>query len=164
MTQGQLIPDALVIEEFQTLWGSGRFDKGFIFDGFPRTVKQLSVLEGILSKANTSISKAVLIDASDALVLQRLSGRRVCPACDAIYNVTSMPPAREGICDKCGSALIQRTDDNEDTIRQRLQVYRLQTADILARFSEMGLLMTVDSSAGVDKIVGAIKAGLAVHD
>src|SRR5262249_19312438 len=123
MERGQLVPDALVIDMIdQRLQRNGR-DKGFMLDGFPRTVGQAESLERCLAEEGLPLDHASILDVPREELVRRLSGRRTCRQCGAMYHVASDQPARAGVCDRCGGELYQRDDDREETIRERLAVY-----------------------------------------
>lgn len=123
---------------------------GCLLDGFPRTVPQAETLSGILARCGHRMAAVVLIDADEALLLERLTARRMCSnkACGAIYNVISLKPKVDGVCDRCGAALYQRSDDTEATVRNRLVVYNDQTAPLIEYYSKQGNLVRVKSSNG----------------
>jgi len=134
---------------------------GFILDGFSRTTGQAEALDRILAAQDRRLSAAVVLEVPDAVVLRRLSGRRQCSGCGAVYHVEFDPPAREGLCDRCGSPLIQRDDDNEETVRRRLQVYHEQTAPLREHYEGRGLLLRIDGDAPVAEVARRIDEALA---
>jgi adenylate kinase len=148
MDAGKLAPDELIIRMMDDRLGKADCKKGFILDGFPRTVPQADALAGLLKKRGLALDHVVSFEVPDSELLARLTGRRTCPACNSMYHVTANPPRKEGVCDKCGGALIQRSDDNEATIRNRLNVYRDQTAPLKDFYRKNGLLREVTASAG----------------
>lgn len=162
MEAGELIPDDLVLAEMKTLWSTGRFDSGFVFDGFPRTIGQAHALDQQLGLRELgSLTAVAYIVVPDGDVLRRLTTRRVCPSCDSIYNVATLKPKIDGICDRCGSQIIQRPDDVEGTILRRLSVYKSQTAEILSYYQQLGLLLELDGMSGVESVLAEIRATLA---
>ena len=111
--------------------------KGFILDGFPRTVEQAVRLDQLLKEQKTPINMVLQFNTSEKVIIDRLSGRRMCPNCGANYHIRNIPPKREGICDSCAQALIQRKDDQPETIRKRLQVYRDQTSPLIEFYKQL---------------------------
>ncbi len=142
---GQLVPDQIVIEIIQERLAQPDCASGFILDGFPRTVPQAEALDQI----GVRIDKVIEIYVPDEKIEQRLSGRRVCPDCGASYHVDYKPTATEGVCDKCGAAVVQRKDDHPDTIRDRLRVYHEQTEPLKDYYLKTGKLVTVEGQEEV---------------
>lgn len=143
MKKGALVPDSVVIGLIQDRLQKADAAKGFILDGFPRTVAQARSLEEMLQDMGIALSIVVKIEVSKATLLKRLTGRRVCTGCGAVFNVETMKPKVEGICDKCGKELIQRTDDKPETIENRLAVYQKDTAPLIKFYEDQGLLKRV---------------------
>jgi adenylate kinase len=157
MDRGALVPDELVTKMVEGRLAETDAQKGFILDGFPRTIQQAETLGGILLKNEKSLTAVINIDVPRDVIIKRLTGRRGCPKCGANYNVnTNLKPKVEGICDKCGSALIQRSDDNEETIRKRLEVYEQQTAPLIEYYRKTNLLRTVNAIGEIKDIVAMI--------
>lgn len=146
MERGELVPDHLVIEIVEERFACPDVRKGFILDGFPRTRAQAEALEAILRKQAATLSRVVYFDAPAAVVVERISGRRTCKKCLANFHVTFHPPSKPGICDLCGGDLFQRTDDNEDTLRERLRVYEEQTRELIEYYMRRGLLTRIDAA------------------
>ena len=134
---------------------------GFLLDGFPRTIPQAEQLKDLLAKLGITLDMAVNLDVPREVILDRLTTRRTCenPACQAIYNVKSQPTKVEGICDKCGSKVIQREDETEEAISHRLETYNEKTAPLADYYEKEGLLMTIDAVSS-DAVVAAIKSKL----
>jgi adenylate kinase len=137
MDAGELVPDDLVMDLVREHLDTHPSD-GVIFDGFPRTDAQATGLADVLSTMECAVDSVLLFEADDALLIQRISGRRSCPECGAVYNVYFTPPAEDGVCDHCGQRLIHRLDDQEDTVRRRLEVYREQTAPLISHYVRQG--------------------------
>jgi adenylate kinase len=161
MDRGDLVPDSLIMDMMEERLQAPDCKKGFILDGFPRTIPQAESLGGLLKKLNLTIDLVVNMEIGKQVVLDRLTTRRTCSnaACQAIYNVKTMPSKKEGICDKCGSPTIQRSDETEEAILNRLETYNRQTAPLIDFYSKKGNLLTIEavSSDGVVKaIVGAL--------
>jgi adenylate kinase len=150
MESGQLVPDLLVIAMMDERLQNPDAKKGFLLDGFPRTVEQAQSLDNILGARKVGIELVINFDVSEEVVVARLSGRRSCPKCGAVYHVINIPPKKEGFCDRCDTELMQRKDDQESTVRKRLQVYQEQTAPLIQFYESKGLLRTVDGSQKIE--------------
>jgi adenylate kinase len=155
MDAGQLVSDEVVIGMVKERLKEADCKKGFILDGFPRTVPQAEALDKTLKSMGRSINKVINIDVPDDEVVARLSGRRTCKKCGAMYHVQFNMPKKKGVCDKCGGELYQRDDDNEKTIRNRLQVYHDQTSPLKSYYGKKGLVKDIP---GVGDIAGITKA------
>jgi len=152
MTSGKLVTDEIVIGVVETRLAKQDTAKGFLLDGFPRTVSQAQSLDRILSDKNHKIDAVLSITLADEEVIKRLSSRRVCVACGASYNTITQPPRADNICDKCKGKVIQRQDDNAQTIRQRLKVYNEQTSPLIEYYTKEGILKVVDGSGSVEAV------------
>ncbi len=152
MDKGELVPDEVILGMVEEVSQSGECKNGFIFDGFPRTIPQAEGLADILAKSQTTLDVVVNIDADFAEIIHRLSSRRACIECGATYNLIFSPPKTEGKCDSCNSALIQREDDKEETVQNRLKVYENQTAPLIEFYQNLGLLKIADGSGGIDEV------------
>ena len=150
MDRGEYVPDALVVEMVKNRLDEADADKGFILDGFPRTVPQALALDRALSQADRPLSAVLEFTISDDMAVRRLSNRWVCPVCKATYNIEYKPPANDAECDNEGSALVRRADDDELTVRRRLAVYQEQTAPLERFYKERDLLIEVDAEARED--------------
>ncbi len=149
MERGELVPDDLIIALIEEVLPQ---QGGFVLDGFPRTVAQAKALDRLLDSKGMSLSAVILFDVPDDTVVERLSGRRICPRCGAVYHVRYNPPREDEICDRCGARLIQREDDREEVIRKRLSVYREQTAPLVEYYSERDILVKLDASRPIEEI------------
>ncbi len=158
MARGELVPDDLVIGIIRERLAEPDAERGFILDGFPRTVNQAKALDELLTDLDRPLQAAILLEVDEEAIVQRISGRRVCERCGAVYNIYTNPPAKDGICDVCGGPLVQRPDDNEVTVRQRLKVYREQTAPVLDYYRDQGKLQVVPGEGDVDAIFAALCA------
>lgn len=152
--QGKLVPDELTIRMFKERFARPDCKKGFILDGFPRTIPQAEAFDRI-----TKINSTILLESSDKIIIKRLSSRRQCRKCNAIYGIDKKPK-KKGICDKCGGQLYQRDDDKEETIRKRLDVYNKQTAPLIEYYKKKGILEKIDGQQAIQKIFGDIKDSL----
>ena len=158
MDAGELVPDSVLVEMIEDLIVASPSDTIAILDGFPRTVPQAEALDSLARKHNANVKKAVCLDVPDALIMKRLGGRRVCPACGAGFHVSALPPKKEGICDMCNAELITRTDDQPETIQNRLAVYEKQTAPLINFYTKQGKLVHVDASGNVEENVPRVLA------
>jgi adenylate kinase len=161
MDEGQLVPDDLICRVIMARIDTPEAEDGFLLDGFPRTVGQAEVLENALDRRGRSLTAALLIDASDAEVIRRLSGRRICVKNGHVYHVEFDPPKNDNVCDQDGSRLIQRDDDKPETIGKRLSVYHEQTEPLIEWYDDRGALRRFDGSATPDEVHGRIRATLA---
>jgi adenylate kinase len=156
MDQGRLVPDEVVVGIVRERLTASDCNGGFILDGFPRTLPQAEALDATLGEMKREIDHVISIEVGNEELLRRLTGRRTCRNCGAMYHVIFNPPAQEGICDACGGELYQRDDDQEDTIRARLKVYEEQTAPLIAYYKNKGLLRTIDGVGEIEEIFQAI--------
>jgi len=146
LESGTLVPDDLMGELISERLGRPDAAAGFILDGFPRTVEQVTTLDRVLAKVSVEIDGVFLLIAEQAEIVSRLSGRRICPKCGTVYHIENRPPRSPGVCDACGSALVQRSDDTESVILERLEVYKNQTLPIVQTYRERGQLREVDAT------------------
>jgi adenylate kinase len=160
MKKGELVPDTVVIELIRERIKEADASKGFILDGFPRTLPQAQSLDKMLQSMNISLSAILKIEVSKPILLKRLTGRRVCKGCGATYNIDTMRPQKEGICDKCGKELVQRPDDMPETIENRLTVYQKDTAPLIEFYEKKGLLKRVQCEGEYDEVLGRLFAAL----
>jgi len=161
MKAGDLVPDDLIMDIMKSRLQEPDCAKGFLLDGFPRTIPQAEALKTLLSDLDIKLDMAVSLEVPREEILNRLTTRRTCEnsACQAIYNVKSSPPKVEGVCDKCGSKVIQREDETEEAINHRLETYNEKTAPLIGYYQKEGLLMTVNATV-TDEVVKAIQGGL----
>jgi len=153
MEKGELVPDSLTFELVEERLAQADAQNGYILDGFPRTIAQADALA-----AFQKIDMAINFNTSDEVVIRRLSGRRVCRSCGAIYHVENMPPKVTGKCDKCGGELYTRDDDRIESIKMRLQVYKAQTEPLIEYYRSKGLLRDIDSSTSPEQSFSQIKS------
>jgi adenylate kinase len=161
MKRGDLVPDSLIMGMMEKRLQQPDTKKGFLLDGFPRTIPQAKALDELLAKLAINLDMVVDIDVPREVILDRLTTRRTCsnPECQAIYNVKSMPPKTEGICDKCGSPIVQREDETVEAISHRLETYNQKTAPLVDYYRQTGKLKTVRGTSS-DAVVDAVKAEL----
>jgi adenylate kinase len=157
MEAGQLVSDDIVLGMIRERLSKPDAQKGFILDGFPRNIPQAESLDKLLTDMGKPLQVSLLIDVDFNILMQRLTGRRTCSQCGAIFNVHTSPPRLEGRCDKCGGELTQRADDNEATVSQRLKVYEAQTAPLIEYYRRHGILRTVQGVGEIGDIFGAIQ-------
>ena len=140
---GNLVPDEVAVDIIRHRLKKDDAKNGYILDGFPRTVPQAEMLEEMLKDMGTALDRAIYLEASEEVIIERLSGRRICRDCGKIYHTVNMPSRSPGICDVCGGETYQRPDDQPDAIRQRLRVYQEKTADLIQWYADRDLLTTV---------------------
>jgi len=158
--KGELVPDEVVLEMVKMRLENNDTQSGFILDGFPRTLGQAVSLDGILEQIDKDIHLAIYLEASFDIILERLTGRRVCLHCGANYHIKYSPPKEEGICDRCGGELYQREDDKEETIRRRLEVYSEQIEGIIDFYDKKGCLFKVSGDLNADDVFKLVAAQL----
>jgi len=146
--RGELVPDEIVIEVVRKRLSQDDCKRGFILDGFPRTINQAIALDSIVK-----VDLVFNFVAPKSVIIERLSGRRICRKCGAIYHIKFNPPKRPGICDKCGGPLYQREDDKPEVIEERLRVYEKQTAPIVDYYRKKGILVEVDASRNMEEVI-----------
>ncbi len=156
MDKGELVPDSVVIGLVKERLSHDDCKNGYILDGFPRNTLQAETLDGVLSEMNASLDVALSVDVEKDILMKRLTGRRTCKACGQMFNVHFSAPQKEGVCDKCGGELYQRDDDQEETIKKRLDVYDSQTAPLIDYYSNKGILTRVDGIGDMDEIFNNI--------
>lgn len=156
MEQGLLVPDELTVKILLDRVAQADCQKGYVLDGFPRTIPQAEVLEQELAKMGDKIDYAIDVDVPDEVIVERMSGRRACLKCGATYHVVHVRPMKEGICDKCGSELVLRADDAPETVKHRLAVYHEQTLPLIDFYAGKGVLKRVDGTGAVQDALAAI--------
>ncbi len=159
MKRGLLVPDDLILGLVETEIGSAD-TRGWILDGFPRTLAQAEALEKLLGARGEMIDKVIDIEVVPEVIVRRLSNRRVCPKCKAVYNLDTIRTKVPGKCDICGTDLVKRPDDEEATVRRRLQVYEEQTAPLIAFYEKQGRLVHVNGAGGIEETFAEIVRGL----
>jgi adenylate kinase len=155
MDAGDLVPDDVILGMVREVLA--RAEAGFVLDGFPRTIEQAAGLDRLLEEMGIALDAVVVLDVPDDELVKRISGRRSCPQCNAIYNVHFDPPAREGVCDRCGSALVERPDDAEATVGRRLEVYRRETEPLIEYYRGSDTpVRTVDGRGELEDVQASI--------
>ncbi len=153
MDKGELVPDDVTCNMVKDRFQNDDAKEGFILDGFPRTIPQAEELDKILKSMNKKIDYCILVEADDDKIVHRMTGRRVCKNCGEIYHTVTLKPKKDGICDKCGSELIQRDDDKGEVVKDRLKVYHESTAPLIDYYKKQNLVHSVDGFASVDEVV-----------
>lgn len=158
MNNGQLVPDALIVSLIQKKINSGKLSKGFILDGFPRTIPQAEALKAMLDESSVTLDKAVCFCLEDDAIVTRMAGRRFCPTCQTTYNVNvvSTMPKVDSKCDKDGTDLINRHDDEEDVVKNRLEVYHAQTKPIIDFYKQESILAKINADVVPDEVFKAL--------
>jgi len=161
MKRGDLVPDSLIMGIMEKRLQEPDCKKGFLLDGFPRTIPQAEALKKLLAKLGITLDMAVSIDVPKNIILDRLCTRRTCENsdCQAIYNVKSNPPKQEGVCDKCGAKVVQREDETEEAISHRLATYNEKTAPLIGYYEKEGLLVSIEA-VNSDAVVNGVKKKL----
>jgi adenylate kinase len=152
MDQGQLVPDSVVVGIVKDKLAEPVCAKGFLLDGFPRTVPQAEELAAMLKARGLQLDRVINVSVPREDIVRRLTGRRSCPKCQAVFHAEFTPPKRAGVCDRCGGELMQRSDDKRETVENRLAVYEQQTAPLIAYYRQRGLLSDIDGSGKVDQV------------
>jgi adenylate kinase len=160
INRGALVPDSVIVDLVATRLQEKDCEKGFILDGFPRTIPQAESLDAILKQRGIGLNSVLSVQVPQDVIIERLAGRRTCRSCGALSHVTLSPSKKAGICDRCGGALYQRDDDREETIAHRLRVYDDQTAPLLNYYRGQDLLREIDGVGTVDEIRARVIAAL----
>lgn len=158
MDQGLLVPDELTVRILLDRVAQDDCGKGYVLDGFPRTIPQAEVLDKELSKLDDRIDYAIDVDVPDENIVKRMGGRRACLSCGATYHIEHVPPKKEGVCDTCGQELVLRDDDKPETVQNRLNVYHEQTQPLIDFYRAKGVLKTVDGTMDMKDVFEAIVA------
>jgi len=156
MDKGELVPDSVVIGLVKERLGQDDCKNGYILDGFPRNTSQAETLDNVLSEMNSPLDIALSVDVDKDVLMKRLTGRRTCKSCQQMYNVHFSAPRKDGVCDKCGGELYQRDDDQEDTIKNRLDVYDKSTAPLIDYYGKKGILKSVEGVGNIDEIFNKV--------
>ncbi len=156
MDKGELVPDELTVRILLDRVAQDDCKNGYVLDGFPRTIPQAEVLDAELTKMGDKIDFAINVEVPDENIVRRMSGRRACLKCGATYHIVHIPPVKEGVCDKCGSELVLRDDDKEETVKNRLAVYHEQTQPLIDFYDKKGVLKEVDGTVDSKDVFAAI--------
>lgn len=156
MDKGELVPDEIVVGVVKERLMQPDLAGGYLLDGFPRTVAQAEALDAALVEMGTPATGVINVDVNQEELVDRLTGRRVCKSCGSTFHVKFNPPKVRSVCDRCGGDLYQRSDDTVETVKQRLEVYRTQTAPLIEFYTKQGILYTVDGSRDIDEVFKGI--------
>ncbi len=157
MDQGSLVPDDLVVEIVKDRLKDPDCQNGALFDGFPRTVEQAKFLDEALPEIGSRVDGVLSIEVDEDELIERLTGRRVCSKCNAVYHLKFNPPEVRNVCDQCGGDLYQRDDDSLETVKERLAVYKKQTEPLIAFYKEKDVLYAVDGNEDINSVYDQIK-------
>lgn len=157
MDKGELVPDEVTIGIVRERLSKDDCGKGFLLDGFPRTVAQAEALDTMLADLDKKIDFVINIDVDQSILMERLTGRRICKNCGATYHLVFNPPSNEGVCDRCGGELYQRADDNAETVQNRLDVNIQQTKPLLNFYEDKGYLRNINGQQDIDKVFADIE-------
>jgi len=160
--KGELVPDEVTIEIVKDRIKQEDCKAGFILDGFPRTIPQAESLDEVLKEIGTALDKVLDIEVEDDVIVKRLSGRRVCPECSMTYHIDHSEKAREGICENCGAMLVQRDDDKEETINNRLRTYHNQTEPLISFYKKQGKLVVVQGKNSIEETTKLVNEALGI--
>ncbi|MDO4197439.1 MAG: adenylate kinase [Erysipelotrichaceae bacterium] len=161
MEQGKLVPDSLIHDMIVERFSRPDMENGFLFDGYPRTLAQAIDLDEILKSLGMKLDGVINLEIEDEVLVKRITGRRSCSNCGAIYNIYSMPPKVEGVCDECGCELTVRKDDNAESLKIRLEEYHKNAQPILEHYSNAGIVHGVEASdKSIDEVFAAVKTVL----
>lgn len=149
MERGELVPDELIVALIEEVLPK---EGGVILDGFPRTVPQALALDKMLERQGKRVSKVLLFDVPEEIIVERLAGRLSCPNCGAVYHHVYNPPKEDEVCDRCGTKLVQREDDREEVVRNRVRVYREQTQSLIDFYRERGIIFSLDATKSVEEV------------
>ncbi len=162
VNSGELVPDEMVFETVKKVLSNEESEKGWLLDGYPRNRNQAELLDDFLESRDEELDFAVCLYASKEVLIKRLTNRRVCSNCGAIYNLINNPPRQKGICDKCGGPLIQREDDKIETIKRRISIFEREFKPLEEYYGNAGILLKISAEGNLENIAGRIKKGLKV--
>jgi adenylate kinase len=160
MDRGELVPDETIVALIRKRLKEKDASAGYILDGFPRTVAQAQMLDLLLKERRERLDGVIAFELKDEVIVDRLSARRSCPKCCSVYNLLTLPPGKTGVCDSCGTALVLRDDDKEETIRERLRVYRRQTEPLKEYYRKSGLLQEVDADGTANQVYERVRLAI----
>ncbi len=158
--QGRLVPDEVVIGIIEERFEDDGLRAGFLLDGFPRTLPQAEALDRMLDRIGRRVDKVLSLEVPHEILIERITGRRSCPKDGSVYHVVNSPPKREGICDRCGTALIQRNDDTREKLERRLEAFRVEIPRVKEHYREKGLLAEIPAVGAPDAIYAEIRKAL----
>ena len=158
--RGAYVPDDVMLGIIESRLAQEDTARGFVLDGFPRTILQAEGLDRLLAKLEIRLDAVVKLDVPKKTLLERMVARRICPGCAAVYNVRSNPPKEEGVCDKCGKRLEARADDTDDTVKKRLVLYEVTTGPVIDYYDGQGLLVIVPAEGRIDEVATRIEQAL----
>lgn len=161
MEKGELVPDDVILRIVGERLAQGGPDDQYMFDGFPRTLEQARQLDAVLEKLGGAVNQVFLLEVPTPVIVSRLSGRRICKSCGAVYHVTNIPSKVAGICDQCGGPLYQRPDDSEATVLNRLEVYQRQTSSLIDFYEQKGVLVRVNAGTNPQAATAELLSKLA---
>lgn len=157
MDEGTLVPDTIILKLMKETLDNNNSSKGFIFDGFPRTINQANEFEKMLKELNSKIDVVIALDVIDDVVIKRVTGRRVCSKCNTIYNIYYKPPHVENKCDNCGSDLYTRNDDNLDSLKKRLSEYHINSESLISYYEKQGIVRHINADTTREKEYEALE-------
>ena len=157
MTAGLLVPDEVIHGVIVERLAKPDIDQGFLMDGYPRTLAQAADLDGILKELGKKIDCVINLELDEEVLVGRITGRRTCPQCKAIYHVVNKPPRVEGICDVCGSELVTRKDDTAESLKTRLNAYHESTRPVIEYYEKQGLVRTIDANHAPEEVFASIQ-------
>ncbi|MBI4821542.1 MAG: adenylate kinase [Deltaproteobacteria bacterium] len=160
MDAGKLVPDSLILRLIDERFRQGLGDHGFVLDGFPRTLAQAEALSELLEKLGRSITRVFVFDVPKDVIVERISGRRSCEQCGNVHHVRFSAPKKDGVCDRCGSALVQRPDDTEEKVRTRLTAFDSQTSEVIPYYEAKGIVRRLDGDRPADEVFAVIQGAL----
>ena len=161
MEKGELVPDAVIMRIVGERLSQGQPSDKYMFDGFPRTLEQARQLDETLAQLGAAVNQVFLLEVPTPVIVSRLSGRRICKGCGAVYHVTNIPSQKEGVCDQCGGVLYQRPDDSEATVLNRLEVYQRQTASLIDFYERKGVLVRINAGTNPQAATAELMSKLA---
>ena len=158
MDAGKLVPDQAIIDVIRERFGEDDCKRGYLMDGFPRTIPQAEAFDALVAKMDIPVQTVLSFQAADEILIERISFRRGCRKCQTVFNLKFQPPKEEGKCDKCGGELEQRIDDHEDKVRRRLKSYQELTAPLIPYYEKNGLLHGIPAEGRPDEVFASVKA------
>jgi len=162
VNSGALVPDEIVFETVEGVLSNGRNENGWLLDGYPRNKNQAELLDDFLRSRDEKLDCAIYLYAPVEVLVNRLTNRRVCPNCKAIYNLVNSPPEKEGVCDKCGEILMRREDDNGETIKRRISIFRKEFKTLEEYYENAGILLKILAEGNLEDITDRIREGLKI--